>query len=110
MGGAKTIIATLSQPETVSEFMVGLALRGRLVLLGVGQGPLPVLPVILSAASVASWGQLSASLTRTKKALTFSVLTGARTQIEMMPLEKAFEAYQKMKSGDVKFRMVLTVK
>jgi len=27
-----------------------------------------------------------------------------------MPLEKAFEAYQKMKSGDVKCRMVLTVK
>jgi len=26
-----------------------------------------------------------------------------------MPLEKAFEAYQKMKSGDVKCRMVLTV-
>jgi alcohol dehydrogenase len=29
--------------------------------------------------------------------------------IEVMPLEKASEAYRKMKSGDVRFRMVLTM-
>jgi alcohol dehydrogenase len=29
--------------------------------------------------------------------------------IEAMPLEEAFDAYQKMKSGNVKFRMVLTM-
>ena len=33
-----------------------------------------------------------------------------RPLIETMPLEKAAEAYERMKSGDVKFRMVLTVK
>jgi len=33
-----------------------------------------------------------------------------RPQIETMPLEKAFEACQKMKSGNVKSRMVLTMK
>jgi D-arabinose 1-dehydrogenase-like Zn-dependent alcohol dehydrogenase len=35
--------------------------------------------------------------------------TGVCPQIETMPLEKAFEAYQRVKSGDVKFRMVLTM-
>jgi alcohol dehydrogenase len=29
--------------------------------------------------------------------------------IEVMPLAQANEAYQKMKSGDVKFRMVLSM-
>ena len=36
--------------------------------------------------------------------------TGVRPMVEVMPLEKANEAYQKMKSGEVKFRMVLTMK
>ncbi len=31
-------------------------------------------------------------------------------KIKTMPLERAFEAYQKMKSGDIEFRMVLTMK
>ena len=38
------------------------------------------------------------------------MLTGVRPLIETMPLQKAFEAYLRMKSGDVKFRMVLTMK
>jgi alcohol dehydrogenase len=42
-----------------------------------------------------------------KSALDFSVLTGVRPLIETMPLEQAFDACQRMKSGDVKFRMVL---
>lgn len=33
-----------------------------------------------------------------------------RPQIETIPLEKAFEAYQKMQSGNVKFRIVLIMK
>ncbi|VTU28129.1 hypothetical protein H4CHR_02139 [Variovorax sp. PBS-H4] len=43
-----------------------------------------------------------------EKALNFSVLAGVRPTIEVMPLEQAGAAYQKMKSGEVKFRMVLT--
>lgn len=45
-----------------------------------------------------------------EKTLNLSVMTGVRPQIETMPLENAVEAHQKMKSGDVKFRMVLTMK
>jgi alcohol dehydrogenase len=41
--------------------------------------------------------------------LNFSVLADVRPWIETMPLEKAYDAYQRMKSGDVKFRMVLTM-
>lgn len=37
------------------------------------------------------------------------VLTGVRPRIETMPLERAEEAYRKMRSVDVKFRMVLTM-
>ncbi|UFM64490.1 alcohol dehydrogenase catalytic domain-containing protein [Paracoccus sp. MA] len=40
----------------------------------------------------------------------YAEMTGARPMIETMPLERAMEAYRKMRSGDVKFRMVLTMK
>jgi alcohol dehydrogenase len=36
------------------------------------------------------------------------VLTGARPMIEVMPFERANDAYQKMRSSDATFRMVLT--
>ncbi len=37
------------------------------------------------------------------------MLAGVRPRIEVMPFEQANEAYRRMKSGDVKFRMVLSI-
>ncbi len=54
-------------------------------------------------------GSITGSPYENEKALDFSVLTGVRPLIQTMPLERAFDAYQRMKSGDVKFRMVLTM-
>lgn len=45
-----------------------------------------------------------------EKTLNFSVLVNVRPHIETLLLEQANEAYQKMKSGHVKFRMVLTMR
>lgn len=36
-------------------------------------------------------------------------MADVRAQVETMPLERAWDAYQRVKSGDVKFRMVLTM-
>ncbi|WP_244510878.1 hypothetical protein [Mesorhizobium sp. LCM 4576] len=54
-------------------------------------------------------GSITGSPFENEKALDFSVLTGVRPMIETMPLERAAEAAQKMRSGDVKFRIVLTM-
>jgi len=40
--------------------------------------------------------------------MAFSVLTNVRPMIETMPLARAAEAYERMMSGDARFRMVLT--
>ena len=42
--------------------------------------------------------------------MAFSVLTGVRPMIEEYPLEKAAEAYERMMSGDARFRVVLKMK
>lgn len=109
MGGATALIATIGNPAAVSALMGGLAPRGRLVLLGAGKDPLPVSAGFLVRGERSVVGSITGSPYENERTLDFSVLTGVRPLIETMPLEKAFDAYRRMKSGDVKFRMVLTI-
>lgn len=110
MGGAQAIITMLGNVEAVTALMSGLAPRGRLVLLGAGKIPLSMAAghVVVGERSVL--GSITGTPYDNEKALGFSVLADVRPWIETMPLEKAFDAYLKMKSGGVKFRMVLTMK
>lgn len=110
MGGAKAVITTIGNAEAVSSLISGLAPRGRLVLLGAGKDPLPVSAGHLVVGERSVLGSITGTPYENEKTLNFSVLSGVRPQIETMPLEKAFEAYQRMKSGAVRFRMVLTMK
>ncbi|CDX57690.1 Alcohol dehydrogenase [Mesorhizobium plurifarium] len=109
MGGAKAILTTTGNPAAVAALMPGLAPEGRLVVLGVGKDPLPVSPGYLVGAERGIIGSITGSPFENEKTLDFSVLTGVRPMIETMPLERASEAVQRMRSGDVKFRIVLTM-
>lgn len=109
MGGAQAIVTTIGHAEAVSALLAGLAPQGRLVLLGAGKDPLPVSAGHMVVGERSILGSITGSPYENEKTLDFSLLTGVRPVIEVMPLEKANEAYQRMKSGDIKFRMVLTV-
>mgnify|MGYP003575435770 CR=1 FL=1 len=109
MGGAMAIIATIGDPAAVAAAMAGLSPQGRLVVLGAGKNPLPVSAGFLVGGERSVLGSITGSPYENEKTLDFSVLTGARPWIETMPLEQANEAYLRMKSGDAKFRMVLTM-
>ncbi|MDK1493028.1 alcohol dehydrogenase catalytic domain-containing protein [Sinorhizobium sp. 7-81] len=109
MGGAKAILTTTGNPEAVSALMPALPPEGRLVVLGVGKDPLPVSTGYLVGAERGVIGSITGSPFENEKALDFSVLAGVRPMIEIMPLERAQEAVQKMRSGDAKFRIVLTI-
>jgi alcohol dehydrogenase len=110
LGGAKAIIATIGNATAVSSLMAGLAPRGHLVVLGAGKDPLHISAGQMVVGERSMIGSITGTPYQNEKTLDFSVLSGVRPQIETMPLELAFDAYQKMKSGDVKFRMVLTMK
>ncbi|MGD9802096.1 MAG: alcohol dehydrogenase catalytic domain-containing protein [Hyphomicrobiaceae bacterium] len=109
MGGAKAIIATIAHAETVSPLLGGLAPEGRLIMLGTSKDPLSIASGQLVAGERGVIGSITGSPYENEKTLDFSVLTGVRPSIETMPLERAAEALQKLKSGDVKFRLVLTM-
>ncbi|ENE2732121.1 alcohol dehydrogenase catalytic domain-containing protein [Stenotrophomonas maltophilia] len=107
MGGAAAIITTIGNPQTVSALMQGLAPTGRLVVLGAGKDPLPVSAGHLVVGERSVLGSITGSPFDNERTLDFSVLAGVRPMIEVLPMAQANEAYQRMKSGDVKFRMVL---
>lgn len=109
LGGAQAIVATINQGSAVSPWLRGLAPQGKMILLGVGKDPLSVPTGHLVTGERSVVGSITGSPYENEKALNFSVLVGAIPKIETMPLECANEAYQKMKSGDVKFRMVLVM-
>jgi D-arabinose 1-dehydrogenase-like Zn-dependent alcohol dehydrogenase len=108
LGGAKTILATVTNGKAMSSVIPGLAVRGKLVVIGVGMDPIEVSTVDLIMASRTIVGHASGASIDSQDTLAFSALTGVRPTIETMPLERAAEAYDKMMRNEARFRMVLT--
>lgn len=109
LGGVQAILATIAHADVVSALTSALNPGGRLVQLGVGKDPLPVAIGPLVGGERSVLGSITGSPFDCEKALNFSVLTDARPMIETMPLSEASAAYQKMKNGQAKYRMVLTM-
>jgi D-arabinose 1-dehydrogenase-like Zn-dependent alcohol dehydrogenase len=86
----------------------GLSVDGKLVILGAPSDLLevPAFPLILARRSVAGWP--SGRSIDSQDTMAFSALTGVRSMNELMPLERASEAYDRMMSGKARFRVVLT--
>lgn len=109
MGGARAILTMIADTAAIAALLPALTPEGRLVLLGGGKDPLPVPMGLLVGGERGILGSITGSPHEVERVLDFSVLTGARPMIETLPLERAGEAYRKMRSGAAKFRMVLTM-
>ena len=109
LGGAAAVVTTISNPSVVANALAGLAPQGRLVVLGAGKDELAVPAGFLVGGERQILGSITGTPYDNERALNFSVLTDVHPRIELMRLEQANEAYQRMKSGKAKFRMVLTV-
>jgi len=108
LGGAKVILATVTDAKSMSAVIGGLGIDGKLLVVGASAAPIEVSPLMLIGArrSVAGWP--SGTSADSEDTLKFSVLSHVRPMIETYPLAKANEAYQRMMSGKARFRVVLT--
>ncbi|KAB2906566.1 MAG: alcohol dehydrogenase catalytic domain-containing protein [Burkholderiaceae bacterium] len=109
MGGVQAIVTMIDHAETVSALLGGLAPEGRLVVLNPGKGPLHVPAGLLVGGQRSILGSITGTPYDNEKALNFSVLVNVRPYIETLPLAQVGEAYERLKSGNVKYRMVLTM-
>jgi D-arabinose 1-dehydrogenase-like Zn-dependent alcohol dehydrogenase len=109
LGGVDLILATATSAEAMGAVFGGLRPKGSLLILGASMDPVPVPAAALIGGDKSIAGHASGTSIDSEDTLRFSALSGVRPMIETMPLERAAEAYEKMMSGDARFRMVLTV-
>jgi len=108
LGGAKVILATVPSGKAMSEILGGLAVNGKLVVIGASDEPIqvPTSLMILGRRSLIGWP--AGTSIDSQDTLSFSVLSGVRSMNEDFSLEHAAEAYDHMMSGKARFRCVLT--
>jgi D-arabinose 1-dehydrogenase-like Zn-dependent alcohol dehydrogenase len=107
LGGAKVILATVTSADAMKSVQGGLAINGTMMLIGAVPS-LEVSPLflLLGCRSVKGW--YSGTSIDSQDTLAFSVASGVRSMNEALPLERAQDAYDRMMSGDARFRVVLT--
>lgn len=108
LGGAKTILSTVTSSDAISAAVGGLGFHGNMVIVGVDFKPFAVSPLqLLMRKEVSGWP--SGVAIDSEDTLKFSELTGVKALVESFPLEKAQAAYDHMMSGKARFRAVLKV-
>jgi len=107
LGGARVILATVTNSHAMESCLDGLGANGTLLAVGTA-GPLTVSPVLLIAGRRSLKGWYSGTAMDSQETLAFSVLSGVRSMNEVYPLEQVTEAYERMMSGHARFRVVLT--
>jgi D-arabinose 1-dehydrogenase-like Zn-dependent alcohol dehydrogenase len=108
LGGARVILATVTSGEAMTAAQGGLAVHGTLLVVG-APASLQVSPFLLIAGRRSVTGWYSGTSIDTQDTLAFSARSGVRSMNEVFPLDGAAEAYDRMMSGQARFRVVLTI-
>ncbi len=109
LGGARVILATAPDSKAIGTLVDGLGTGGKLVIVGASPDPFSVTSVqlILARKSIVGW---PAGVSKdSEDALKFAAANGVRPMIEVFPLERAADGYDRMMSGKVRFRSVLKI-
>jgi alcohol dehydrogenase/propanol-preferring alcohol dehydrogenase len=109
LGGARAILATATSGAAMAAVIGGLAVDGRLEVVGAPQDPLqvPAGQLIFGRRTIGGWA--SGRSIDSEETMAFAVRTGVRPMNEIFPLDRAAEAYDRMLSGEARFRVVLTM-
>src|SRR5262249_27294299 len=108
LGGAKVILATATSGEAMAAVQGGLAVNGTLLAIGAAEA-LQVSPAFLLRGNRPVKGWYSGTSIDSEDTLAFSRRAGVRSMNETYPLDRVAEAYDRMMSGEARFRVVLTI-
>jgi D-arabinose 1-dehydrogenase-like Zn-dependent alcohol dehydrogenase len=109
LGGARVILATAPDAKSMSALVGGLAPDGKLLIVGAAMEPLSISALDLIGARRSVQGWPSGTAIDSEDTLRFSALSGIRPMIETFPLAKVAEGFNRMITGKVRFRAVLTM-
>ncbi len=106
MGGAKAILATVTNADAMQAISGGLGVNGTMMVIGaVGNLTIDSLGMLFKRASVRGW--YSGTAADSEDTLKFSQLNSVTSMNEVFPFEQAQAAYDRMVSGNARFRVVL---
>src|SRR5262245_31653834 len=111
LGGARAILATVTSGAAMTAVLGGLGVDGRLEVLGAPPDPLqvPTYSYLISGRrSVAGWA--SGRPIDSEDTMKFAMQTGVRSMNEHYQIDRAGDAYERMLSGNARFRVVLTMR
>ncbi|MGE0434131.1 MAG: alcohol dehydrogenase [Planctomycetota bacterium] len=107
LGGANVILATVTHGPAMTAAISGLGINGTCVIVGAAMSlEVPSLHLLGGRRSVKGW--YSGTAIDSQDTMAFSAVTGIKSMNEVYPLEKAGEAYDRMMSGNARFRVVLS--
>ncbi|WP_428541436.1 alcohol dehydrogenase [Rhodopila sp.] len=108
MGGAKAILATVTNADAMQGIAGGLGVNGTMMVIGaVGDLTINSLDLLGKRAAVRGW--YSGTSRDSEDTLLFSQRHGINSMNEIFPLQQAQAAYDRMMSGSARFRVVLEV-
>lgn len=108
LGGARAILATVTDAGAMQAIVGGLATNGTLMVIGaVGALTVDSLELLRKRAAVKGW--YSGTSVDSEDTLLFSERHKIKSMNEIFPLEQAQAAYDRMLSGKARFRIVLKV-
>jgi len=109
LGGAKMILATAPHAKSIDPLVKGLCPGGKLLIIAVPTDNLSIsaLDLVASKTSIVGWA--SGDSRDSEATMNFSLLSGVKAKIEVFPLEKAQEAFDRMLENKARFRCVLKI-
>jgi D-arabinose 1-dehydrogenase-like Zn-dependent alcohol dehydrogenase len=108
LGGAKVILATVTSADAMKAVLGGLGVHGVLMVIGaVPSLEVNALQMLLQNQSVTGW--YSGTSIDSEDTLAFSAQSGVKSMNEVFPLDRVAEAYERMLSGNARFRVVLDI-
>ncbi len=108
LGGARAILATVTDAAAMQAVAGGLGVNGTLMVIGaVGALTVDSLDLLRKRAAVKGW--YSGTGVDSEDTLAFSHRNQVVSMNEVFPLEQAQAAYERMMSGQARFRVVLKV-
>ncbi len=107
LGGAAAVVATASSGASMSPLIAGLAPQGQLLVAGAAADPIEVQTGQLIFGTKRVVGTLTGRPIENEDNLRFARRHGISPMNEVVPLSEAPKAYQRMLSGQARFRMVL---
>jgi uncharacterized zinc-type alcohol dehydrogenase-like protein len=101
------IIDTVSAPHDYNAYLALLRPRGKMMLVGAPPTASPVHPFSLILGGKQLGGSLIGGIAETQEMLDHCAKHGVISDVEVIPMEKINEAYERVMRSDVRYRFVI---